>query len=314
MEIDAKIYVAGHNGLVGSSIIRRLRKEGYRNIITKTHYDLDLVDQHQVKFFFEVEKPNYVFMAAARVGGILDNHTRSAEFIYNNLQIECNTIHYAYINGVSKFLLLGSNCIYPKDCEQPVKEEYLMGGPLEKTNEPYAVAKIAGIKMCQAYRRQYGWDAISAMPINMYGPGDNFDLSAGHVLPSLLHRFHIAKVSNDPEVIVWGSGKPYREFMYCDDLADALILVMNNYSDESPINIGSGKDITICDLAILIKSIVGYKGDIVFDNTKPDGTYRKLLEVSKLSSYGWKPKIDLRRGLENTYRWFVDNYSEGIRI
>lgn len=307
MHKEAKIYVAGHRGLVGSAILRKLRAEGYSNIVTRTHQELDLTNQQAVYQFFEVERPEYVFLAAAKVGGILANSTYPADFIRENLLIQTNVIDAAYRYGVKKLLFLGSSCIYPKFAPQPIKEEYLLTGALEPTNEPYAVAKIAGIKMCQAYNKQYGTNFISVMPTNLYGPGDNFDLETSHVLPALIRKFHEAKVTGAPYVVVWGSGTPRREFLHVDDLADACVFLMNNYDSSEIINIGVGEDLTIAELAQLIKKIVGYKGEIVFDRTKPDGTPRKLLDVSKLFNLGWRPRIRLEDGIRSTYEWFVQN-------
>lgn len=304
MNKDSKIYVAGHRGLVGSAIMRKLQQEGYTNIITRTHKELDLTNQAQTQEFFEKEKPEYVFLAAAKVGGIHANNTYPADFAYINIMIESNVIKASYDYGVKKLLFLGSSCIYPKLCPQPIKEEYLLTGPLEKTNEAYAIAKIAGLKMCQYFNRQYGTNYISVMPTNLYGPNDNFDLETSHVLPALIRKFHEAKINNKPYVEVWGTGTPRREFLYVDDLADAVIYLMNNYDENEPLNIGTGKDITIKELAELIKEIVGYEGEMKFDTTKPDGTPRKLLDVSRLYATGWEHKIELREGIENTYEWF----------
>ncbi|GBE01730.1 GDP-L-fucose synthase [bacterium BMS3Abin08] len=311
MERDAKIYIAGHRGLVGSAIYRKLVSEGYTNFITRDSKSLDLRRQADVEAFFERENPDYVFLAAARVGGIHANNTYPAEFIRDNLMIQSNVIHSAYSTGVRKLLFLGSSCIYPKFSPQPMKEEYLLDGKLEPTNESYAVAKIAGIKMCQAYNRQYGTHFISVMPTNLYGPGDDFDLENSHVLPALLKKFHEAKVKNEPFVTVWGTGTPKREFLYIDDLADAGLFLMENYDDSEIINIGTGEDLSIGDLAALIKGITSYDGEIVYDVTKPDGTPRKLLDVSKLNSLGWKAKTGLRDGIIVTYNWFVRHYGNG---
>ncbi|KXG78331.1 GDP-L-fucose synthase [Fervidicola ferrireducens] len=309
MHKEAKIYVAGHRGLVGSAILRRLRAEGYSNIVTRTRQELDLTDQRAVYQFFEAERPEYVFLAAAKVGGILANSTYPADFIRENLLIQTNVIDAAYRYGVKKLLFLGSSCIYPKFAPQPIKEEYLLTGALEPTNEPYAVAKIAGIKMCQAYNKQYGTNFISVMPTNLYGPGDNFDLETSHVLPALIRKFHEAKVAGAPHVVIWGSGTPRREFLHVDDLANACLFLMNNYDSSEIINIGVGEDLTIAELANLIKEIVGYQGEIVFDTTKPDGTPRKLLDVSKIFNLGWRPRIRLEDGIRSTYEWFVRNYN-----
>jgi GDP-L-fucose synthase len=308
MNKDSKIYVAGHRGLVGSAIMRKLQQEGYTNIITRTHKELDLTNQAQTQEFFEKEKPEYVFLAAAKVGGIHANNTYPADFAYINIMIESNVIKASYDYGVKKLLFLGSSCIYPKLCPQPIKEEYLLTGSLEKTNEAYAIAKIAGLKMCQYFNRQYGTNYISVMPTNLYGPNDNFDLETSHVLPALIRKFHEAKINNKPYVEVWGTGTPRREFLYVDDLADAVVYLMNNYNENEPLNIGTGKDITIKELAELIKEIVGYEGEIKFDTTKPDGTPRKLLDVSRLHNAGWEHKITLREGIENTYEWFKEKW------
>lgn len=307
MEKNSKIYVAGHRGLVGSAIVRNLQERGFTNIIGKTHKELDLTRQDEVEKFFEIEKPEYVFLAAAKVGGIQANNTTPAEFIYDNLMIETNIINSAYKNKVKKLLFLGSSCIYPKFAEQPIKEEYLLTGELEPTNEAYAIAKITGIELCKFYRRQYGCDFISAMPTNLYGINDNFDLETSHVLPALIRKFHEAKMNNEEEVVMWGTGKPLREFMYVDDLADALVHLMLNYSDEIHVNMGTGKDLTIGELAEIVKEVVGYKGKIVNDLSKPDGTPRKLLDVSRLESTGWKYKTELKEGIEEVYKWYLEN-------
>lgn len=307
MEKNSKIYVAGHRGLVGSAIVRNLEERGFTNIIGKTHKELDLTRQDEVEKFFETEKPEYVFLAAAKVGGIQANNTTPAEFIYDNLMIETNIINSAYKNKVKKLLFLGSSCIYPKFAEQPIKEEYLLTGELEPTNEAYAIAKITGIELCKFYRRQYGCDFISAMPTNLYGINDNFDLETSHVLPALIRKFHEAKINNAEEVVMWGTGKPLREFMYVDDLADALVHLMLNYSDEIHVNMGTGKDLTIGKLAEIVKEVVGFEGKIVNDLSKPDGTPRKLLDVSRLESTGWKYKIELKEGIEKVYRWYLEN-------
>lgn len=306
MNRESKIYIAGHRGLVGSAILRKLQAEGYTNLITRTRAELDLTDQAAVRVFFAEEQPEYVFLAAAKVGGILANQSYPAEFIRDNLLIQNNVIDTAYHYGVKKLLFLGSSCIYPKLAPQPMKEEYLLTGPLEPTNEWYAVAKIAGIKMCQAYRRQYGFSAISLMPTNLYGPGDNFDLQTSHVLAALLRKFHEAKVANTPLVVVWGTGTPRREFLHVDDLADATLFLMHQYDAEEIINVGVGTDLSIRELAELIGDIVGYTGSIIFDPSKPDGTPRKLLDVTKLQSLGWKPKIELREGIRHTYQWYQE--------
>lgn len=308
MEKNAKIYVAGHKGLVGSAIMRRLTKFDYTNLIYKTRDELDLRDQQAVKEFFEAERPQYIFLAAAKVGGIFANITYPADFIFDNLTIQANVIHTSYVFGVKKLLFLGSSCIYPRLAPQPIKEEYLLTGLLESSNEPYAVAKIAGLKMCQSYRSQYGTNFISAMPTNLYGPNDNFDPENAHVVPALIKKFHEAKVNMRPYVGVWGTGAPRREFLYVDDLADALIFLMDHYNEAMPINIGMGEDITVRDLAFLIKDVVGYEGEVRFDPSKPDGVPRKLLEVKKIRTLGWRPEVDLRKGIILTYKWFCENF------
>lgn len=304
MEKSSKIYIAGHRGMVGSAIVRRLEENGYTNIIHRTSAELDLRNQAAVEKFFEEEKPEYVFLAAAKVGGIHANNTYPAEFIYDNLMIETNIINSSYKNKVKKLLFLGSSCIYPKFAEQPIKEEYLLTGSLEETNEAYAIAKITGIELCKFYRRQYGCDFISAMPTNLYGINDNFNLETSHVMPALIRKFHEAKINDSKEVVMWGTGKPRREFMYVDDLADSLIHLMLNYSDEIHVNLGTGEDIEIGELSNLIKDIVGYKGEIVNDLSKPDGTPRKLLDVTRLNSTGFKHKVELKEGIERVYEWF----------
>jgi len=308
---EARIYVAGHRGLVGSAIVRRLEGAGFRNLILRTSQELDLRDQARVKEFFEREKPEYVFLAAARVGGILANMTYPAHFIYDNLMIQSNVIHQAFKTEVKKLLFLGSSCIYPKFAPQPMKEEYLLTGPLEPTNEPYAVAKIAGIKMCQAYNRQYGTNFICAMPTNLYGPNDNFDLETSHVIPALIRKFHEAKINGAKSVVVWGTGTPRREFLYVDDLADACLFLMENCDAQHAeiINVGTGEDITIKELAEMIKSIVGFNGEIVFDPSKPDGTPRKLLDIGRIKKLGWSPKTTLEEGLRATYSFFLSSTS-----
>jgi GDP-L-fucose synthase len=305
MLTNSKIYVAGHHGLVGSAIMRCLQKNGYTNIIYRSSKELDLRNQEAVNKFFEVEKPEYVFLAAAKVGGILANSTAPADFMYDNLMISSNVVHAAYEYKVKKLLFLGSSCIYPKMAPQPIKEEYLLTGALEPTNEGYALAKISGMQMCKFYHRQYGCDFISAMPTNLYGINDNFDLKTSHVLPAMIRKFHEAKVQHKPEVVLWGTGKVLREFLYVDDLADALVFLMNNYSAESHVNIGTGEDLSINDLALIIKQVVDYEGDIVYDTTKPDGTPRKLLDVSLLHSLGWKHQISLEEGVKRVYKWYV---------
>jgi GDP-L-fucose synthase len=307
MKLDSKIFIAGHLGLVGSAILRKLQNDSYKNIIVRTRQELDLMDLTAVKKFFTEEKPEYVFLAAARVGGIQANSAHMAEFIYQNLQIQNNVIHSSYLAGVTKLLFLGSSCIYPKLAPQPIKEEYLLTGHLEESNYGYAVAKIAGIKMCEAYREQYGCDFIPVMPTNMYGIGDNFDLNDSHVLPALLRKFHEAKAENKPFVEVWGSGKPKREFMYSDDLADACVFIMNSNIKEL-VNVGTGEDMAIADLALMIKKIVGYDGEIKFNISKPDGTPRKVLDVAKINSYGWKAKTNLEDGIKKVYEWYKLNY------
>lgn len=305
MNISDKIYIAGHRGMVGSAIMRKLIKEGFTNIIAKTSSELDLKQQQSVNDFFEKEKPDYVFVAAAKVGGIMANNTYKAEFLYDNLMIEANIIHASYKNNVKKLLFLGSSCIYPKLAPQPLKEEYLLSGLLEPTNEPYAIAKIAGIKLCEYYREQYGCNYISAMPTNLYGPNDNYDLQTSHVLPALIHKFHLAKKNNAPSVTLWGSGSPKREFLYADDLANACFYLMQNYNEKQFVNIGTGEDLTIHELASLIKNIVGYKGEIIWDRTKPDGTPRKLMDVSKIHSLGWTHEIGLEEGIKKAYEDFL---------
>ena len=307
MDKNTPIYLAGHQGLVGSAILRALQAQGYTNLVTRTHAELDLTDQAAVKRFFAQEHPAYVFLAAAKVGGILANDTSPADFIRDNLFIQTNVIEAAYRSGVKKLLFLGSSCIYPKHTPQPMKEEQLLTGPLEPTNEWYAVAKIAGIKLCQAYRRQYGFNAIALMPTNLYGPGDNFDLQTSHVLPALMRKFHEAKVSGAPRIVVWGTGKPRREFLHVDDLAAASLFLMRHYDAEEIVNVGVGEDISIAELAGLIREVVGYQGEIVYDSSKPDGTPRKLLDVSRLQALGWKARISLREGVTATYRWYVEN-------
>ncbi|MFO7784445.1 MAG: GDP-L-fucose synthase family protein [Thermodesulfobacteriota bacterium] len=307
LEKDSKIYIAGHRGLVGSALLQRLEAAGFERLITRAHRDLDLFLQAEVEAFFEAERPEYVFLAAARVGGILANSTHPADFIRDNLQIQTNVIHAAYRAGVKKLLFLGSSCIYPRDCPQPMKEEYLLSGPLEPTNEPYAVAKIAGITMCRAYNRQYGTRFFSVMPTNLYGPGDNFDLENSHVLAALIRKFCDAKAAGDQAVTVWGTGRPRREFLHVDDMADACLFVMNHYEGDEILNIGAGRDMTIHELADLIRDVVGFGGEIRFDPSKPDGTPQKLLDVSRLTSLGWKSRIPLRKGIEETCRWYRDN-------
>jgi GDP-L-fucose synthase len=308
MEKDAKIYVAGHRGLVGTAIMRKLKNEGYNNLVYRTSSELDLRRQEKVEEFFKEEKPEYVILAAAKVGGIQANNTYSAEFLYDNLMIETNVIEAAYQNDVKKLLFLGSSCIYPKFADQPMKEEYLLSGKLESTNEGYAVAKITGIKLCEHYNKQYGTNFISAMPTNLYGPNDNFDLETSHVLPALIRKFHEAKVNDEDEVVIWGTGKPKREFLHVDDLADSLLYLMNNYDGDQFVNVGVGKDISILELAELIKDVVGFEGEIVNDLSKPDGTPRKLMDVTRLNDLGWEAKISLEEGIKDTYLWFKENY------
>lgn len=302
MEKNAKIYIAGHRGMVGSAIVRRLKSEGYNNLVFKTSSELDLRNQQAVNDFFETEKPAYVFLAAAKVGGIQANNCYRAEFLYDNLMISTNIIHAAYKNNVTKLLFLGSSCIYPKMAPQPLKEEYLLSGYLEPTNEPYAIAKIAGIKMCETYYDQYGTNFISAMPTNLYGPNDNYDLNNSHVLPALIKKFHQAKINQLPKVEIWGTGSPLREFLHVDDLAEACLFLMNNYKDKQFVNLGSGKEISIKDLALLIKKIVGYAGELTFNTDKPDGTPRKLMDVSKLAKAGWTYSIELEDGIKSVYQ------------
>lgn len=301
MEKSAKIYVAGHRGMVGSAIVRKLQAEGFQNIIVRTSKELDLRNQAAVEVFFETEKPEYVFLAAAKVGGILANNTFRADFIYENLMIEANIIHQSYVHKVKKLLFLGSSCIYPKLAEQPLKEESLLSGFLEATNEPYAIAKIAGIKLCENYRSQYGCDFISAMPTNLYGPNDNYDLKNSHVLPALLRKFHTAKVQGASAVEIWGTGSPLREFLHVDDLANACFYLMENYSEDLFVNVGSGVELSIKDLALLVKKVVGFEGELIFDTSKPDGTPRKLMDVSRINSFGWKHTIELEDGIKAVY-------------
>lgn len=312
MELSSKIYIAGHRGMVGSAIMRNLQKKGYNNIVTRTSAELDLRNQQAVSEFFEKEKPEYVFLAAAKVGGIQANNIYRADFIYENLMIQNNVIHQSYVNKVKKLMFLGSSCIYPKMAPQPLKEEYLLSGELEETNEPYAIAKIAGIKMCESYHRQYGCNFISVMPTNMYGPNDNYNLNNSHVLPALIRKFHDAKESNAAFVEMWGTGKPMREFLHADDLGDACVYLMETYNGEQFVNVGSGTDLTIKDLALLIKDIVGYQGEIKHDLSKPDGTPRKLMDVSYLHSLGWKHKIELREGITQVYEDF--KRKEGVKV
>jgi len=306
MRRDAKIYVAGHNGLVGSALVRQLKKQGYTNILCRTRQEVDLTDQRQTYELFEQEKPEYVFLAAAKVGGIEANRTLPAEFSYINQMIQCNVIHAAYLYGVKKLLFLGSSCIYPKMAPQPIKEEYLLTGPLEPTNEAYALAKINGLKMCQYYKTQYGCDFISCMPTNLYGPGDNFDLKTSHVLPALLRKIHEAKEQDKPYVEIWGTGKPRREFMYVDDMAGACVFLMEHYDGMEHVNIGTGEDISIRELAESICEAVGYRGELKFNTHMPDGTPRKLLDVSKLHEMGWRHTTELREGIKKSYRYYLE--------
>ena len=311
MNENSRIYVAGHHGLVGSAIWRELQRQGFKNLIGRRRRELDLLDAAAVRTFFTETKPEFIFFAAAKVGGIHANNSQPAAFLFENLQIKNNLIHAAHQAGVRKFLFLGSSCIYPKLAPQPLKEESLLAGPLEPTNQWYAIAKIAGIKMCEAYRRQYGCDFISAMPTNMYGPNDNYDLQASHVLPALIRKFHEAKINAAPTVTCWGTGAPFREFLYADDLASACVFLMQNYSEEQFINVGSGSEITIRDLSELVKRIVGFSGEIVWDKSKPDGTPRKLMDSSRLFALGWKPKVDLETGIRLAYADFLANQQRG---
>ncbi len=307
MNKSDKIYIAGHRGLVGSAIIRNLKKKGFDNLVLRTSKELNLTNQEDVNQFFEIEKPNYVFLAAAKVGGIHANDTYPADFIRENLQIQTNVIDAAYRNNTKKLLFLGSSCIYPKFSPQPMKEEHLLTGELEPTNEWYAIAKIAGIKMCQAYKKQYGFDAISLMPTNLYGPGDNFNLENSHVMPALIRKFHDAKEQGKESVEVWGTGSPKREFLHVDDMADATVFLMNNYDGEQFVNVGVGNDVSIKELAEIVKGVVGFQGELKFDASKPDGTPRKLLDVTKLNELGWNAKIELEAGVTSSYQWFLDN-------
>lgn len=308
MNKDSKIYVAGHKGLVGSAIVRNLKNRGFNNIITRTHSELDLTNQEQVRRFFEEEKPEYVFLAAARVGGIHANNTYPADFIYENLMIQNNVIKSAHDFKVKKLLFLGSTCIYPKMAKQPIKEEYLLTGALEETNEAYAVAKIAGLEMCKFFKRQYGDNFISCMPTNLYGPNDNFDLKNSHVLPALIRKFHEAKMNNSETVEIWGTGTPLREFLYVDDMADACVFLMENYNVEQHVNIGTGEEVSIRELAETVKDVVGFKGNLIFNTEMPDGTPRKLTTVEKLHGLGWKHKVSLNDGIKLAYEWFLGNY------
>lgn len=307
MDLQGKIYVAGHRGLVGSAILRRLRSLGAQNLVFRTRAELDLTDGRAVSAFFDEERPAYVFLAAAKVGGIKANNDYPAEFLRDNLAIQTNVIHTSWKSGVEKLCFLGSSCIYPKLAAQPLREDALLTGPLEPTNEWYAIAKIAGIKMCEAYRRQYGFDAISVMPTNLYGPGDNFDPESSHVLPAMIRRFHAAKQQHDASVVIWGTGTPRREFLHVDDMADATVFLMQGYDQAQHINVGVGEDLTILELAHLVADVVGYQGQILTDPSKPDGTPRKLMDVSRLTALGWSAKVGLREGIAETYRWYVDN-------
>lgn len=307
MDESAKIFVAGHRGLVGSALVRRLQSQGCRNLVLRTSKELDLRDQAATLAFFRAERPDYVFLAAAKVGGIEANNNYPAEFIYDNLMIQSNVIHGSYLSGARKLLFLGSSCIYPRLAPQPIREDALLTGPLEPTNEPYAVAKIAGIKMCQSYNRQYGTRFISAMPTNLYGPNDNFDLATSHVLPALMRKFHEAKVAGAPSVTVWGSGTPFREFIHVDDVAEASLFLMQHYEEGEPVNIGTGCELTIRELAEKIGAVVGFTGELRFDSSKPDGTPRKLCDVSRLHQLGFRHRIELDEGLRQTYRWYLEN-------
>lgn len=311
MEKNSKIYVAGHRGMAGSAIVRNLEEKGFHNLVFRTSQELDLRNQQAVADFFEAEKPEYVFLAAAKVGGILANNTYRAEFLYDNLMIETNLIHQSHVHQVKKLLFLGSSCIYPKFAEQPMREDALLTGILESTNEPYAIAKIAGIKLCENYRSQYGSNFISAMPTNLYGKGDNYDLKKSHVLPALIRKFYEAKVEGKPSVEVWGTGSPLREFMNVEDLADALVFLMENYNDVDFVNVGTGEEVSIKELALLIKELVGYEGELTFDTSKPDGTPRKLMDSTKLHSLGWKPKISLREGIKKVIQ---EKYGEEVLV
>lgn len=310
MNAAARVFVAGHRGLVGSAIVRRLKAAGFQNLLLRTRTELDLTSQAAVNDFFTQQRPEYVYLAAAKVGGILANNTSPAEFLRDNLIVQTNVIDAAYRAGVKKLLFLGSSCIYPKHAPQPMPEDCLLTGPLEPTNEWYAIAKIAGLKMCQAYRRQYGFNAISAMPTNLYGPGDNFDLQTSHVLPALIRKFHEAKERGASQVEIWGTGTPRREFLHVDDLADACLFLMQHYGDERWVNVGWGEDVSIAELAALIQKIVGFTGALQFDVSKPDGTPRKLLDTARLSAAGWHPRIRLEEGIRSTYKWFLENQTQ----
>jgi GDP-L-fucose synthase len=308
MQPDARVFVAGHRGLVGSAVVRRLEQEGFTRILTATREQLDLRDQAAVNYWFRANRPEYVFLVAGTVGGILANSTRPAEFIYDNMMIHATVVHAAHLFPVKRLLYLGSSCIYPRDCPQPMREEQLLSGALEPTNEPYAIAKIAGIKLCQAYRKQYGCDFISAMPTNLYGPNDNFDLASSHVLPALIRKFHDAKVEGRTEVPIWGTGSPRREFLHVDDLADACLFLMRRYDAGEHVNVGTGEDLTIRELAEMVRDIVHSGATLAFDASKPDGTPKKLLDVSRLHALGWRHRIGLREGIESSYRWFLENH------
>ncbi|MDY6960846.1 MAG: GDP-L-fucose synthase [Pseudomonadota bacterium] len=309
MDRDAKIYVAGHRGMVGSAIVRKLSSLGYTNVVTRTHAEVDLVSQQAVMDFLGQEKPDYIFMAAAKVGGIHANNTLRAEFLYQNLMIETNVVHAAWQAGVNRMLFLGSSCIYPRDCPQPIREDYLLTGPLEQTNEPYAIAKIAGVKLCESYNRQYGTQYVSAMPTNLYGPNDSYDLNNSHVLPALIRKTHEAKLRGDRELVVWGSGKPMREFLYVDDMAEACVFLMENGISDGLFNIGTGEDVTIRELAETVMDVVGFDGTIVYDSAKPDGTPRKLLDVDKMKTLGWSASTGLRDGIARAYADFKERFS-----
>ncbi len=314
MDKNSKIYVAGHRGMVGSALVRKLNSEGFNNIITRTSSELDLTNQQAVADFFSTEKPEYVFLAAAKVGGIHANNVFRADFIYQNLMMECNVIHQSHLNSVKKLLFLGSSCIYPKNAPQPIKEDYLLTSVLEETNEPYAIAKIAGLKMCENYKRQYGCNFISAMPTNLYGPNDNYDLNNSHVLPAILRKFYEAKEKQIPQVEVWGTGQPRREFLHVDDLADACLFLMQNYSDLQIVNVGFGSDVSIGELAEMVKKTSGYQGEIVFNTSKPDGTMKKLMDSSYLNSMGWSPKTTLATGIESVYKTVFVDKTEAITL
>lgn len=309
---DSRVFVAGHRGLVGSAIVRRLEKLGCRSLLVRSRSELDLREQASVDRFFREHRPEFIFLAAAKVGGILANSTRPAEFLHDNLAIQTNVIHSAWAHGAKKLLFLGSSCIYPKLAPQPIKEEYLLTGPLEATNEAYAIAKIAGLKLAAAYHAQYGFSAISLMPTNLYGSGDNFDLQSSHVLPAMIRRFHEAKISSAPSVTLWGTGTPRREFLHVDDLADAACFLMENYDSPDLLNVGVGEDLTIAELAALVARIVGYSGRVVFDASRPDGTPRKLLDVSRIHALGWRAQIPLEQGIASTYEWYVTHAAEGV--